>query len=545
MIERKTTYNILDLDFGSFMSQFKSTPSFQNAFTEGIDPTALASGEMVSNFQQSAGVLYQGKTAFDNLTTGYRLGIENNLAKFFIGNTTAYINWDGVSLTISGGVSVTSIDIGGSDSTSAHIDSSGNLWLGDATFAGAPFKVANTGDITAISGTIGGWTLSSSSLSITSGGNTVTLSTGINAFIAGTTGSPTITLSQAGQATFKDVRIGGASIQYQVTNAGIFSFGDGSDGAVDLDGTNTYSFMSKSGSDYTLTRDAYLTDLTVSVGSTLTTNGYRIFGTGTLTNSGTIKWNGNDGSNAPGNGNPAGGSGGAALADGYLKGSGVGGNGGAGNGTNAGSNTTATTNSIGLDATTGGIGGINFDGSSGGIGGVGGTATTSNVKLIANWHLATLLDVASSGSTVKFDNSPSAGGGGGGNRGTCTAESAGGGGGGGSSGGIIAIYFRDILINAAGIIQANGGNGGSGGFGGRVGNGGGGGGAGGNGGQVILVYNTITNNGTLQAAAGTGGIKGDKGSTPGGGCGGVGSATDGTAGSNGNAGNLRQFQISL
>ena len=40
---------------------------------------------------------------------------------------------------ISGGT----IDIGGSDSTSFHVDTDGNMWLGASTYASAPFKVSN------------------------------------------------------------------------------------------------------------------------------------------------------------------------------------------------------------------------------------------------------------------------------------------------------------------------------------------------------------------------------------------------------------------
>ena len=48
---------------------------------------------------------------------------------------------------ISGGT----IDIGGSDSTSFHVDSDGNLFLGASTFGSAPFKVSNAGALTATS----------------------------------------------------------------------------------------------------------------------------------------------------------------------------------------------------------------------------------------------------------------------------------------------------------------------------------------------------------------------------------------------------------
>jgi len=57
-----------------------------------------------------------------------------------------------------------------------------------------------------------------------------------------------------------------------ITEEGVKLFGDfgsGTDGAVDLDGTNTYAFLSKSGSEYTMTRDIEVSSLIIASGSTL------------------------------------------------------------------------------------------------------------------------------------------------------------------------------------------------------------------------------------------------------------------------------------
>jgi hypothetical protein len=53
--------------------------------------------------------------------------------------------------TITGGT----IDIG-TGGTSWHVDSSGNMWSGNAAFGSAPFRVSNTGALTASSGTFSG-----------------------------------------------------------------------------------------------------------------------------------------------------------------------------------------------------------------------------------------------------------------------------------------------------------------------------------------------------------------------------------------------------
>jgi hypothetical protein len=506
------SYNLNNLIDGSVVESFNppklgSTPGFQNTFSQGAG-SALGSNEFIGNTTMQDGYLQSGN---------YVPGVSG----WYLDPTTGEFNF---------AVSVDTLDIPDTvTANSFHVDIDGDTWWGATTF-----------------------------------------------------GSAVASVSKAGAAIFKSIQVGGSSIQYTLNDSGIYSFGDGSDGAATMDGSATPTGTTKSGSDYTMTRDVYWTDATMSTGTTLNPAGYRIFGTGTLTLNGTavIKRNGNDGSAGTlgGNGGAAagtGGAGGAALADGYLKGSLAGGTGATGtvgddaacagcggctlNGVSAAG--VATTNSIGSSGANGGTCGVGGDSPTGNGGcaasSTGGTATLSNVKLIANWHLATLLDIGSSGATVKFDNSGSSGGGagGGGGAGTvtnlATGGSGGGGGGAGSGGGIIAVYFRVITIGASASITANGGNGGNGGGGGNAvanvvlnsagGGGGGGGGAGGNGGQIILVYNSISNSGSITVAGGTGGTGGALGTK-------VNSGTDGTAGSSGSSGNsgtIRYFQLSL
>jgi hypothetical protein len=58
--------------------------------------------------------------------------------------------------TFRGNVDVASIDIGGPDATSFHIDTDGNAWAGAALFAAAPFRVSSSGQLTALSGQFSG-----------------------------------------------------------------------------------------------------------------------------------------------------------------------------------------------------------------------------------------------------------------------------------------------------------------------------------------------------------------------------------------------------
>ena len=71
------------------------------------------------------------------------------------------------------------------------------------------------------------------------------------------------------------------------------TFGDGSDGAVTLDGTTTISgFGAPSSSIYTLSRDVYCASLAINSGVTVKPAGYRIFVNGAITGTGTISNNG-------------------------------------------------------------------------------------------------------------------------------------------------------------------------------------------------------------------------------------------------------------
>lgn len=320
------------------------------------------------------------------------------------------------------------------------------------------------------------------------------------------------------------------------TSGGI-SFGDGSDGNFSTSG------------DVTLTRDQYYENLTVSDGTILYPNGYRIFVRNALTLAGNAKISGDGPSGGAGEdgeyhgGGSLGGSGGS-TSDGYLVGSSSGGGGIAakdsagGNGTVGSSVANALLN---VPGAAGGNGGASAAGIStpGGTGGAGGLSTAANVKLIADWNLATLLDVSATGSTIKFKGSGSAGGGGAG--GSIIAgggnQTGGGGGGGGGNGRIIAIYARKIVVESSASISANGGNGGKGGNGGPPpdgeSGGGGGGGGGGNGGIIVIVYNELAVYGSMTVTGGVGGAKGI----------GTGGGVDGTAGENGIDGIVYWFQV--
>lgn len=354
-------------------------------------------------------------------------------------------------------------------------------------------------------------------------------------------------------------------------------YGDGSDGDVTIS-SNT-----------TLTRDMFYNDLTVNATFTLNTGSYRIFVKGTLTNNGTIARNGNNGGNG-GNGGDGSyigptagtagtaGSAGGALASGSIYGSAVGiagkaGNAGTTSGEGIGTDGTAGTAGSAGTSVTKSFGNAGVAGAAGattgstysplvriaGIGGALGAAGTQSGTVFNIPRLASagylLFDSLPSGDSIR---SASGSGGGGGSGGAptaaigegsrCASGGSGGTGGSGSSGGIVVIFARSIVNSATGIISANGGTGGNGGNGGAssvspsgnnaaAGSAGGSAGSGGTGGIVLLIYNSLTNSGTISASAGAAGTIGTKGTAV---VSGSGVATNGSDGNAGNAGNAGQ-----
>lgn len=267
-------------------------------------------------------------------------------------------------------------------------------------------------------------------------------------------------------------------------SAGLYAvFGDGSDGAVVLDGTNTYPFLSKSGNVYTTmtsinARPFFATSLTVSGGVTLAHNAQFLFVMGTLTNAGTISCNGS---------NAIGATGGAGAINSFASPGLNGPNGGTGNGASG----VSPGNPPLTMGTSGGAGGAGASGTagaagSGGLGVVGGSA-----YLLAHggpqfsqgtfaYNLTT---------SYRWQGGPSGGAGGG--------DGTNSGGGGGGGGGILNIFAKTVINS--GTIQANGGNGGTP----TAGNCGGGGGGGS--GQVTITTLSYTNTGAVQANGGAGG----------------------------------------
>ncbi len=284
----------------------------------------------------------------------------------------------------------------------------------------------------------------------------------------------------AGNLYFKNA----AGTIYQLTPASTGSatrayFGDGSDVAAAFNG-GAVNGASGTGP-YTLTRDVYYTDCTISTGVVVNTAGYRMFCTGTLTLTGTAVIQ-NNGAAASG---ATGGAGGAiAMLGGVTANPGATAPGGASTNGNAGTSMST--------AGYGGAGGAGGNSAGAQTGGTGGTETPVTGVSPRNIPEAGFGAVWAWASHVFASVQ---GGGGGGSGATGTTGVAGGGGGGG---GVVVVSAR--VMAGSGTVVATGGAGAAGTL--NSGSGGGGGG-----GAVIVIYETGSwgGNTVTGGAAGTGG----------------------------------------
>lgn len=111
--------------------------------------------QISGRFGGDAQVLGTGAISSENYVTsvsGWRIDGAGNVefeSGFFRGDIT------GSTGSFSG-----ALDVGGADTTSFHVDVAGNMWLGGATFAAAPFRVDASGNLVAatVTGVVGGGT---------------------------------------------------------------------------------------------------------------------------------------------------------------------------------------------------------------------------------------------------------------------------------------------------------------------------------------------------------------------------------------------------
>ena len=115
-----------------------------------ISPDRIVSGSSVSTISQSIGLVLSGKTGFSNDETGYILGNDKGIQKFYIGTATNYLNFDGTNVLMSGSLSAATGTLGTLTITSGgHIklgqtayNTGTGFWLGDDSGT-AKFSIGN------------------------------------------------------------------------------------------------------------------------------------------------------------------------------------------------------------------------------------------------------------------------------------------------------------------------------------------------------------------------------------------------------------------
>lgn len=129
-------------------------------------------------------------SAISDFTNGGNT-VQKGLVAYSSGNTELFnLDLDNGSLTINGSGTFTGNLSAGSGNSIFKSDSSG-IYLGNATFASAPFSVSRNGIIKAESGTIGGWTLGPTYLQ----GNNLKLDT--TGIVVGSTSSSYLDISSS------------------------------------------------------------------------------------------------------------------------------------------------------------------------------------------------------------------------------------------------------------------------------------------------------------------------------------------------------------
>jgi len=170
--------------------------AIDNVDTHTHDAVSNVPVTTVDNWQLSPTGYLSGGTNAYGVGSGVWLGWDVDAYKLFLGDAAGNnMTWDGSALAITGSITATSGTIGGWTIAATTL-SSGNITLdagntkitagtgndivtidaadgtyrlaiGHATYGSAPFRVSKAGVLTAVSGTIGGWTLGATTIAVT------------------------------------------------------------------------------------------------------------------------------------------------------------------------------------------------------------------------------------------------------------------------------------------------------------------------------------------------------------------------------------------
>lgn len=115
-----------------------SSPGALNPITNPIDPSTIQAGPLMAQLEMAQFAYLKGGANGYYDGTGFFLGWDKTLGKyvFFFGNAAGdNIRFDGTDMFITGGLTVSSINIPDEDTTpdSFHVDTVGNTWIGTTT----------------------------------------------------------------------------------------------------------------------------------------------------------------------------------------------------------------------------------------------------------------------------------------------------------------------------------------------------------------------------------------------------------------------------
>jgi hypothetical protein len=185
-----------------------------------LNGAVLSSNNYNGNFDGATGWSMSGTNAiFNNVTVR---GVLSGVTGTFAGSLSS------ASGTFAGNISGGTIDIGGADTTSFHVDAAGNMWLGNATYAGAAstFRVSSTGQAECASLRIGTYgrveVFATNSLRVQATGTgaaagDLDLLCGASARL---NGFQSTEVSSAGHLFLKSVGAGGNNIRFELGTSG-------------------------------------------------------------------------------------------------------------------------------------------------------------------------------------------------------------------------------------------------------------------------------------------------------------------------------------
>jgi hypothetical protein len=147
------------------------TDKINNGAVTNVKINDLSAGKINTgelNLGQESGMaVRQTKTGYTSTATGFWLGNDGGTPKFNIGTSTNYLKFDGTDLDISGEISATTGSIGGfsvgetsltagTGTSRISLSTTDGIHLGDNTFSSAPFRVELDGSLTATDATVTG-----------------------------------------------------------------------------------------------------------------------------------------------------------------------------------------------------------------------------------------------------------------------------------------------------------------------------------------------------------------------------------------------------